>query len=56
VRHGENEVRLQARHKAPPPAADSVGSEAGRRTCSEHETGTEKLLLLVELFIQVLVY
>jgi hypothetical protein len=26
-----------------PPAADSVGCEAGRRTCSEHETGTEKL-------------
>ncbi len=26
-----------------PPAADSVGCEAGRRTCSERETGTEEL-------------
>jgi hypothetical protein len=26
-----------------PPAADSVGCEAGRRTCSEHETATEEL-------------
>jgi hypothetical protein len=26
-----------------PPAADYVGYEAGRRTCSEHETGTEEL-------------
>ncbi len=25
------------------PAADSVGSEAGRRTCIERETGTEEL-------------
>jgi hypothetical protein len=26
-----------------PPAADYVGCEAGRTTCSEHETGTEEL-------------
>jgi hypothetical protein len=26
-----------------PPAADYVGGEAGRRACSEHETGTEEL-------------
>jgi hypothetical protein len=26
-----------------PPAADYVGCEAGRRTCSEHETGRGKL-------------
>ncbi len=26
-----------------PPAVDYVGCEAGRRTCSEHETGTEEL-------------
>ncbi len=26
-----------------PPEADYVGCEAGRRTCSEHETGTEEL-------------
>ncbi len=26
-----------------PPAADYVGYKAGRRTCSEHETGTEEL-------------
>ncbi len=26
-----------------PPAADSVRCEAGRRTCSERETGTEEL-------------
>jgi hypothetical protein len=26
-----------------PQAADYVGCEAGRRTCSEHETRTEKL-------------
>jgi hypothetical protein len=26
-----------------PPAADYVCCEAGGRTCSEHETGTEKL-------------
>ncbi len=38
-----NVVRLQALHRAPPAAADSVGCEAGRRTCSERETGTEKL-------------
>jgi hypothetical protein len=43
VRLGENEVRLQALHRAPPPAADSVGCEAGRETCSESETGTGKL-------------
>ncbi len=36
VRHGENEVRLQALYRAPPPpAADSVSYEAGRETCSE---------------------
>ncbi len=28
---------------SPPPAADYVGCEAGRRTCSERETGTGKL-------------
>ncbi len=37
-----NVVRLQALHRAPP-AADYVGCEAGRRTCSERETGTEEL-------------
>ncbi len=26
-----------------PPAADYVGCEAGRRTCSKRETGTEEL-------------
>ncbi len=26
-----------------PPATDSVGCEDGRRSCSEHETGTEEL-------------
>jgi hypothetical protein len=26
-----------------PPAADFVGCEAGRRTCSKHETGTEEI-------------
>ncbi len=26
-----------------PPGANYVGCEAGRRTCSEHETGTEEL-------------
>jgi hypothetical protein len=26
-----------------PPAADYVGCEAGRRTCSERETGTKEL-------------
>jgi hypothetical protein len=26
-----------------PPAADYVSCEDGRRTCSEHETGTEEL-------------
>ncbi len=26
-----------------PPAAEYVGSEAGRRTCSDHENGTEEL-------------
>jgi hypothetical protein len=37
--------RLQALHRAPPPppAADYIGCEARRRTCSEHETGTEEL-------------
>jgi hypothetical protein len=39
-----NYVRLQALQRAPPPpAADSIGCEAGRRTCSEPETGTEEL-------------
>jgi hypothetical protein len=37
-----NAVRLQALHRAPPTAADYVGC-AERRTCSEHETGTEEL-------------
>ncbi len=26
-----------------PPAADDVGCEAGRRTCSQRETGTEEM-------------
>jgi hypothetical protein len=38
-----NAVRLQALQRAPPPAADYVGCEAGRRTCSERETGIEEL-------------
>ncbi len=38
-----NAARLQALHRAPNPAADYVGCEAGRRTCSKHETGTEEL-------------
>ncbi len=39
-----NAVRLQAPHRAPPhPAADYVSYEAGRRTCSKRETGTEEL-------------
>jgi hypothetical protein len=29
--------------QAPPTAADYVSCEAGRRTCSERETGTEEL-------------
>jgi hypothetical protein len=37
-----NAVRLQAFHRAPP-AADYVSCEAGRRTCSKRETGTEEL-------------
>jgi hypothetical protein len=41
--YGENEVRLQALHRAPPSTADSVGCETGRGTCSERETGTEEL-------------
>ncbi len=36
--HGENGVRLQDLHRAPP--RDSVGCEAGMETCSERETGT----------------
>ncbi len=35
-------VRLQALHGLSL-AADYVGCEAGRRTCSEGETGTEEL-------------
>ncbi len=42
MRHGKNEVRLQALHRAPP-SSYSVGCEAGGSTCSERETGTEKL-------------
>jgi hypothetical protein len=44
VRLCVNAVRLQALHRAtpPPPAVDYV-SEAGRRTCSECDTGTEEL-------------
>jgi hypothetical protein len=38
-----NAVRLQALDRALPPEADYVGCEAGRRTCREHETGTEEL-------------
>ncbi len=39
-----NEVRLQALHRAPPPpAADYVSYEAGRRTCCEREIRTEEL-------------
>ncbi len=36
-------VRMQALYRDPPQAADSIVCEAGRRTCSEHETGTEEL-------------
>jgi hypothetical protein len=38
-----NAVRLQALHRTPLPAANYIGCEAGRRTCSERETGTEEL-------------
>jgi hypothetical protein len=41
VKHGVNVVRLRALQGLPP-AADSVGCEAGRKTCSERETGTEE--------------
>ncbi len=44
MRLDENEVRLQALDRAPPPpAADAGRWEAGRVTCSECETGTGKL-------------
>ncbi len=43
VRLCENAVILQALHRVPPLAADYFACEAGRRTCSECETGTEKL-------------
>ncbi len=42
MRHGENEVRLQALHKAPP-SSRLRSCEYGRGTCSEHETRTEDL-------------
>jgi hypothetical protein len=29
-----------------PPAVDYVGCEAGRKTCSERETGTEELCVI----------
>ncbi len=46
-----NVVRLQALHRAPPPpAADSVGCEVGRRTCSERETGSEELCEIKSAF------
>jgi hypothetical protein len=35
---------------SPPPAADSVGCESGRRTCSERETGTEELCEIKSAF------
>jgi hypothetical protein len=38
-----NAGRLQASTGLPPPAADYVSCEAGRRTCSERETGTDEL-------------
>jgi hypothetical protein len=38
-----NAVRLQALHRANPPAADCVGWEARRRTYGERETGREEL-------------
>jgi hypothetical protein len=41
VRHGENEIAGSP--QGSPPAADSVGCEAGRRTYSERETGTKEL-------------
>ncbi len=43
MRLSVNAVRLQALHRAPPPAADYVGCDVGRWTCSEGETGTEEL-------------
>ncbi len=53
MRHGENHERLQALYRAPPPAADSVGCEARRETCSERETGTGKLCDQVDLGLHI---
>jgi hypothetical protein len=40
-----NAVKLQAFHRAPPSpqAANYIGCEARRKTCSKRETGTEEL-------------
>ncbi len=53
MRLGENHVRLQALHRAPPLAADSVGCEARRETYSERETGTGKLCDQVDLGLHI---
>ncbi len=49
MRHGENVGSPQGS----PPAADSVGCEAGRETCSERETGTEELCDQVDLSLHI---
>jgi hypothetical protein len=49
----ENHVRLQALHRASPPAADSVGCDARRETCSERETETGKLCDQVDLGLHI---
>jgi hypothetical protein len=36
-------IEIAGSPQGSPPAANYVSSEAGRRTCSEHETGTEEL-------------
>ncbi len=52
MRHGENDVRLQALHRAPP-QQPTVGCEVRRETCSERETGTGKLCDQVDLGLQI---
>jgi hypothetical protein len=52
VRHGENHVRLLS-PQGSPPAADSVGCEARRETCSKRETGTGKLCDQVDLGLHI---
>jgi hypothetical protein len=39
-----SEIAGSAQAPPPPPAADYVGFEAGRRTCSERGTGIEELV------------